>query len=126
MPVRYFFTGEIPARRLVRFSRFVDVAGRAGVGTLFKLFDAVSDEIALVLRGDGRLFRFHHSLNVLVHFRADEDLLLGGDTITRHPVDGVANHRELHAVRSTDKAVDHFAAMDTNSEMAIRRAALLE
>lgn len=75
MPVRDFFTAQIPAQRLVRFSCSVDVEGRAGAGAgaLFKLLDAVSDEIALMLRGDGRLFRFHHSPNVLMHFRADED-----------------------------------------------------
>ena len=39
----------------MRFSRFVDVSDRARVGALLSCLDAVSDEIALVPRDDGRL-----------------------------------------------------------------------
>src|SRR5262245_21266822 len=83
------------------------------------LLDAVCPEVSFVLRGDSDFLRLDKFPNVLVHFRADDDLAVsGGVAVAGRVVDRIADDRELHSLGRADETMHHFAAVDPDAHAA--------
>src|SRR5512147_1428883 len=72
--------------------------------------------------GNRGCLRLDQLPDVLVHLGTDQYLLAqGASGITRSAVHDVSNNGKFHSVGCTDKPLDHFSAVDADSDPADAR-----